>query len=94
MVLREVIWFSVFHCETAGVISPGSVLTILIMAGRSSMLPVLGGILVSTAVSGVGSYLYLCWRGERKEVPQSEIPESEKQEELEKENTGNVRTGA
>ena len=81
------IWFSVFHCETAGVISPGSVLTILIMAGRSSMLPVLGGILVSTAVSGVGSYLYLCWRGERKEVPQSEIPESEKQEELEKENT-------
>ena len=50
------------------------------------MLPVLGGIFVSTAVSGVGSYLYLCWRGERKEVPQSEIPESEKQEELEKEN--------
>ena len=81
------IWFSIFHCETAGVISPGSVLTILIMAGRSSMLPVLGGIFVSTAVSGVGSYLYLCWRGERKEVPQSEIPESEKQEELEKENT-------
>ena len=51
------------------------------------MLPVLGGIFVSTDVSGVGSYLYLCWRGERKEVPQSERPESEKQEELEKENT-------
>lgn len=37
------IWFSVFHCETAGVISPGSVLTILIMAGRSSMLRCLEG---------------------------------------------------
>ena len=67
------IWFSIFHCETAGVISPGSVLTILIMAGRNSMLPVLGGILVSTAVSGVGSYLYLCWRGEGKEKLQPEV---------------------
>lgn len=62
------IWFSAFHCKTAGVISPGSVLTVLIMAGRSSMLPVLGGILVSTAVSGIGSYLYLCWKGTEKKL--------------------------
>ena len=72
------IWFSVFHCTTAGVISPGSVLTILIMAGRNSALPVLGGILFSTVVSGVGSYLYLRWRGERKEQPQPEITKEEK----------------
>lgn len=79
------IWFSVFHCETAGVISPGSVLTILIMAGKGSALPVLGGILVSAAVSGIGSYLYLCWRGTEVEQIEPAAMEREKQKESETE---------
>lgn len=66
-------WFSVFHCETAGVISPGSILTVLLLAGRTSLLPVLGGILISAAFSGIGTCLYLYRKKEQKE--QMEAPD-------------------
>lgn len=64
------LWFSVFHCETAGVISPGSLLTVLILAGRDSLVPVLGGILVSAAVSAAGTCLYVSWRKRQNGQPE------------------------
>lgn len=69
------LWFYVFHCETAGVISPGSILTVLILTGRDRLLSVLGGILVSAAVSTAGTCLYMSWKKGQNGQPEVSQPE-------------------
>lgn len=53
------IWFSLFQCAAVSVISPGSILTILVLAGKGKILLTLGGVMVSAAVSGAGTFLCL-----------------------------------
>lgn len=53
------VWFSSFQCAAASVISPGSILTILLLSGKGKILVTLGGIVISAAVSGAGTFLYL-----------------------------------
>lgn len=47
------VWFSVFQCGTAGVVSPGSVITVLILSDPDQMLMTGAGILISAGVSCV-----------------------------------------
>ena len=51
--------FQYLHAGLQGPVSPGSVVTILLMAGKNTWLFVLAGLAVSTAVSFAGSLLVL-----------------------------------
>lgn len=60
--------FSFLHAGLRGVVSPGSILVIFLMAGKGMFLPVLAGIFVSVLVSFVVSIGILRWKkGEEKE---------------------------
>ena len=56
--------FSLFQCGTAGVVSPGSMITILILSDPNLILKTALGILASTAVSGF--FTVVCMRGKKK----------------------------
>ena len=53
------ICFSLLGAGVQGVVSPGSIVTLLLMSGRSSLIPVLAGIFVSAVVSFYGGLLVL-----------------------------------
>lgn len=52
-------WFEIMDCGLQGAVSPGSVVTILLMAGKSAAPKVLLGILISAGVSFAGSMAVL-----------------------------------
>ena len=53
------ICFSLLGAGVQGVVSPGSIVTLLLMSGRSSLIPVLAGIFVSAVVAFYGGLLVL-----------------------------------
>lgn len=52
-------WFELTGCGLYGPVSPGSIITIILMAGKTSAAKVLAGIMISAGVSFVGSILVL-----------------------------------
>ena len=77
------ICFSLLGAGVQGVVSPGSIVTLLLMSGRASLIPVLTGIFVSAVVS---FYVGLLVLGSRKKITQSatENLESDKSQSFEK----------
>lgn len=70
------VWFDIFNAGLNAPVSPGSIVTILIMAGKKNVIFVFLGILLSAAVSFGGSILVLVWqkgRNAEKKVPDMEI---------------------
>ncbi|MDO4306662.1 MAG: hypothetical protein Q4C77_07490 [Eubacteriales bacterium] len=59
--------FELLHVGVTAPVSPGSIITILIMAGKENLLTAAGGIAVSAAVSFAGSLLVLGFRRQRRE---------------------------
>lgn len=60
------LWFEVMGAGVRAPVSPGSVITILVMAGKENLLLVAGGILLSSLVSFLGSMAILKWQHRRK----------------------------
>lgn len=75
--------FSLLGAGVQGVVSPGSIVTLFLMSGRASLIPVLAGIFVSAVVSFYGGLLVL---RSRKKITQSETEnlESDKSQSFEK----------
>ena len=72
------ICFSLLDASLQGVVSPGSVLVILLMAGKGKALPALAGISVSAFVSYGGSiFLLKNGKKEEKEIPGAKQMETE-----------------
>lgn len=67
--------FVLMDAGLMGAVSPGSLLTILIMAGKGGILPVLMGIGISTAVTFVGSILILRHKNQKVNEPETEKKE-------------------
>lgn len=59
------VWFDIFNAGLNAPVSPGSIVTILVMAGKKNIIPVFLGILLSAAVSFGGSILILAWQKKR-----------------------------
>ncbi|WP_010493500.1 PTS sugar transporter subunit IIA [Paenibacillus elgii] len=55
--------FVLLHAGLVATPSPGSFIALMLMAPKGMHLPVLGGVLVSAAVSFAGCYLVLSWKG-------------------------------
>lgn len=74
--------FLIMHAGLQGVVSPGSVLTIVLMAGKSAVTGVVTGILVSALVSfGVGLFiLKMQMKYAGKECAKTELPKEEETE--------------
>nr|WP_296955733.1 hypothetical protein [uncultured Mediterraneibacter sp.] len=74
------VWFSIFQCGTAGVVSPGSVITILILSDPERMLATGGGILISAGVSC--ALTFLCIESQKHACIKNEkiVSEDQKQE--------------
>lgn len=53
------VFFQIFHAGLEGAVSPGSVIVVLLMAGKQSVLPVLAGILLSALVTFATAFLVL-----------------------------------
>ena len=70
--------FDYLQCGLKGAVSPGSILTILFFAGKSSVLPVLVGITVSAAVSFGGCILLLKAEDISKEAGTYQLEDMEK----------------
>lgn len=77
------ICFETLNTGLQGVVSPGSVLIILLMSGKGTALPVFFGILVSAVIAFAGSFLILSWERKpkvKKDTTQQEQNEREKEE--------------
>lgn len=71
-------WFEMTDCGLYGPVSPGSIITIVLMAGKSSAVKVSAGILISAGISFAGSMLILRIRKAHGEVHgESDIGEPE-----------------
>lgn len=81
------ICFGILHAGVQGVVSPGSILVILLMAGKGRMLAVFAGILVSALVSFGTSVLLLNRKKSRKESE----PEGEKMDRIEERNVRQIK---
>lgn len=68
-------WFAFTDAGLQGMVSPGSLIVILVMAGQGNMLPVLSGICISAAVSFIGSLAVL----KLQQKPLSEHPKAQKE---------------
>ncbi|MCU6686971.1 PTS mannitol transporter subunit IICB [Dorea acetigenes] len=84
--------FVLLDAGLKGMVSPGSIFIILLMAGRGMVIPVLAGIFVSVAVSFGGSLLILRLK-ERKKTEQEDREEKGKKEEKEMEGKEEKRIG-
>lgn len=73
------ICFSVLDAGLEGVVSPGSILIILLMAGPRSILKVLAGVCLSAVVSFLVSMMLF---SEKKEEKKTEMTEQKKQEKI------------
>lgn len=63
------IWFDAVGAGVSGPVSPGSIVTILLMAGKSRFLRVAAGILISAAASFGISFILLKWKDNMQEKP-------------------------
>lgn len=75
--------FGLWGAGLQGVVSPGSIFSILLMTGGERILPVLGGILVSAGISFGGS-LAVLRRERREELEPEEEKQMEKRGEIKK----------
>lgn len=81
------ICFGILHAGVQGAVSPGSILVILLMAGKGRVLPVFAGILVSALVSFGGSILLLNKKKKREET----MREEDKRERMEEKNVSEAK---
>lgn len=71
--------FEFLHVGLQSAVSPGSVITILLLAGKKSMAAAAVGILVSAAVAFTGSVIYLkaaALKGQKRGAETEELPEN------------------
>lgn len=76
--------FEILDAGLKGVVSPGSFLVILLMAGKDGFLPVLFGMAVSVAVSFAGGFLLLGFGGRKREEIQKEQEQRDEEKMQEK----------
>lgn len=75
------IWFDLMHCGTVTPVSPGSIITLLLLSEKGTVLYILCGVILSAAISFFGSLLLL--RSKIREiqeepcVPSASAPEKE-----------------
>ena len=53
------IWFDLMHCGTVTPVSPGSIITLLLLSEKGTVLYILCGVILSAAISFFGSLLLL-----------------------------------
>lgn len=73
--------FGIMGAGLQGMVSPGSIFTIILMAGRENSIPVLMGICVSAVLSFAGSLVVMRWGTQRK-IRQQQGEESRTKEEM------------
>lgn len=71
-------WFEIMDCGLQGAVSPGSVVTILMMAGKTEAPKVLPGILISAGVSFAGTMAVLAVQRKIRERGHKEASEEER----------------